>query len=169
MAMPNRTMFAVEAVGLAEIFKHTIGQTRLEGMVNYRLALSAPEGESTAGGKQALQHVTLIPEGRGAATMVIATANTVTKEAQLRAFACIAEMHRRRFKGALLLLDQQRYAGLLDKLAAFFNERGFTVVTTDRVPEAAPVRPAPRGRAKTVACVAALAGIALAVAIFALR
>jgi hypothetical protein len=167
MAMTNRTMFAVQAVGLAEIFKHTIGKTRLEGMVNYRLALSAPEGESTAGGKQALQHVTLIAEG-GGNTMVIATANTVTKEAQLRTFACIAEAHRRRFKGALLLLDQQRYGGLIDKLGAFFKERGFTVSTVDGLSDAAPARPA-HSRAKLVACAAALAGIAVCVAIFALR
>jgi hypothetical protein len=167
MAMTNRTMFAVQAVGLAEIFKHTIGKTRLEGMVNYRLELTAPEGESTAGGKQALQHVTLIPEGAGT-RLVIATANTVTNIAQVRSFSCVAEAHRRRFKGALLLLDQQRYGGLVEKLSAFFKERGFQVSTVDALPDAAPARGA-SSRARLVACAAALTGIAIGVVIFALR
>lgn len=105
-----------------------IGSQRLEGPVTYVPELSAPEGESTGGGKQALQHVKLVPDGGVGTTLVMGTANTLGKVAELRTFASLAEQHRRRFKGAAPPVERARYDELLSKVQAFFHEREFHVV-----------------------------------------
>jgi hypothetical protein len=63
MSKHNRTQFALQALGLAETFNATLASERVRGAVTYRVELSAPDGPSTAGGKQSTQHVKLIPEG----------------------------------------------------------------------------------------------------------
>src|SRR5438105_4208852 len=75
-ARPLQTQFAMRALGLAERFAQVCGAHGLDGDgVTYRLELAAPEGPSTGGGKQAVQHVKLVPN-RGT-TIVIGQANQV--------------------------------------------------------------------------------------------
>jgi hypothetical protein len=140
MSQTKHTMFASQAIGLAELFKFTIGRTKLEGPVNYVPELSAPEGESTAGGKQALQHVSLVAEG-GGARLVIGSANTVDKHAELRTYAHVVQIFKQRFKSASFDVDQSKYDKLLDQVRAFFAERGFQVSISDPPPPPA-ARPA---------------------------
>ncbi len=76
------TQVAQKAVSLAELFAARF-ERKLEGPVCFRVELSAPEGPSTAGGKQALQHIKLLPEGGGLA-VVIGSANTTRMTAEIR-------------------------------------------------------------------------------------
>lgn len=144
MSQSPRTMFAGQAVALAEIFKYTVGKTTLDGSgASYRLELSAPEGESTAGGKQALQHVSLV-RGDGAATLVMATANSKERQAEIRTYGYMTETYRRRFKGATFEIDKANYETVLQQVQKFFQEREYKISLAEipqaPVPAAAPTR-----------------------------
>src|SRR6201999_2214911 len=75
MSDAKRTQFAVRAITLAETFNVAMADERVRGPISYRVELSAPDGMSTAGGKQATQHVKLIPES-GGTTIVAGSANS---------------------------------------------------------------------------------------------
>ena len=102
MANVQRTMYAAQAVGFADLFKSLLGPVRLPGPVVYHPELSAPEGESTGGGKQATQHVMLVPDA-GGATLVMGSVNVKDKTAELRPFLAFEQMIVQRFKGKIEL------------------------------------------------------------------
>ena len=137
MALKKLTMVAAQAVSFAELFKVVFGDG-LQGPVAYRVELSEPDGPSTAGGKLALQHVKLIP-ANGGATIVIGSANTVEKTAELRSFAYLAAQHAQRFKGTPLPIDPARFNDLVTALKTFFTERGMVVTVLEALPVEAPV------------------------------
>jgi translation initiation factor IF-2 len=133
-----RTQIAMQALDFATVFNVLIGKERLGTTPSWRVEMSAPDGPSTAGGKQALQHVKLVPDGGGAVT-VAGSANTVDKTAELRTWEHLAQLHAARYKGAELPLDRVRYAALVKKMQAFFAEQGMQVTLVDapRAPTAA--------------------------------
>lgn len=138
MGEQQHTAFAGAAIGLAELFKYGFAKKRLEGPVGYTPELSAPEGSSTGGGKQALQHVKLVPDS--GATLVIGAANIVDKSCELRTFGHMDDVHRQRFKGQPFGVDPQKYGVLLEELRTFFVGQHYTVSMHDA---AAPARPLP--------------------------
>ena len=134
----KRTAFAMQALGLAETFNLMLQTERVKGPVTYRVELSAPDGMSTAGGKQATQHVKLIPEG-GGTTIVAGSANGAEKWAELRTFEHLKILHAQRFKGAEIPLNRVQYNELLEKLKSFFELNGHCSVRMAEVPrDAAP-------------------------------
>ena len=138
MSDPKRTAFAMQALGLAETFNIMLQAERVKGPVTYRVELSAPDGMSTAGGKQATQHVKLIPEG-GGTTIVAGSANGVDKVAELRTFEHLKLLHAQRFKGAEIPLNRVQYNELLEKLKSFFAQQGHCTVRMAELPrDAAP-------------------------------
>jgi translation initiation factor IF-2 len=136
--MPNkdRTEFAMRALTLAQTFNVTLQDERLRGAITYRVELSAPDGPSTAGGKQATQHVKLVPEG-GGATVVAGSANQAEAWAELRTFEHLQILHGQRFKGAEVPVNRVQYNELIKKLQAFFTEHGLHVRRA-RLPSGAP-------------------------------
>jgi hypothetical protein len=134
----QHTIFAGQALGLTALFQVGFGKKRLEGPVSYTPELSAPDGESTGGGKQALQHVKLVPDS--GATLVIGTANVVDKSCELRTFRHMDEVHRQRFKGRPFEADPAKYDQLIEELRGFFTGQHFTVSMHEA---AAPARPLP--------------------------
>ncbi len=126
----KRTMFASQAFSLAELFKIAVGNKPLDGPVAYVPELSAPEGESTGGGKQAVQHVKLVAGG-DAIPLVVGSANTFDKTAELRSYAFLVEVHQRRFKGSDLPVDRVAYDKFLDEVHRFFRDREFQVSRVD--------------------------------------
>jgi len=129
----KRTAFAMQALGLAETFNLMLQTERVKGPVTYRVELSAPDGMSTAGGKQATQHVKLIPEG-GGTTIVAGSANGAEKWAELRTFEHLKILHAQRFKGAEIPLNRVQYNELLEKLRGFFAAHGQCTVRMAEVP-----------------------------------
>jgi len=136
MSDPKRTAFAMQALGLAETFNIMLQAERVKGPVTYRVELSAPDGMSTAGGKQATQHVKLVPEG-GGTTIVAGSANQAEKWAELRTFEHLKLLHAQRFKGAEIPLNRVQYNELLEKLKAFFADK-CTVRVAEMPRDAAP-------------------------------
>ena len=55
-----QTQYSVKATDLAETFRSTVGRLRV-GPYAYAPDMTAPEGPSTGGGVQALQHLRLVP------------------------------------------------------------------------------------------------------------
>jgi hypothetical protein len=139
MSDRNRTAFALQALGLAESFNVMLAAERLKGRTTYRVELSAPDGPSTAGGKQATQHVKLVAEG-GGDTIVAGSANQAERWAELRSFEHLKRLHAQRRKGADIPLNRVQYNELLEKLRAFFVDKGCAV-------RMAPLPDAPMGRA----------------------
>jgi hypothetical protein len=127
----NRTAFALQALGLAEAFNVMLSGERVRGAVVYRVELSAPDGPSTAGGKQATQHVKLIPEseggGEGGAILVAGSVNQAESWAELRSFEHLKRLHAQRWKGAAIPLNRVQYDELLGKVRAFFADKDCTV------------------------------------------
>ncbi|MCA1665117.1 MAG: hypothetical protein LC659_12755 [Myxococcales bacterium] len=112
----------MQALGLAETFNLMLQAERVKGAVTYRVELSAPDGMSTAGGKQATQHVKLVPEG-GGSPIVAGSANQAENWAELRTFEHLKLLHAQRFKGAEIPLNRVQYNELLEKLEAFFADK----------------------------------------------
>lgn len=123
------TQVAAKAVSLAELFDARFEQG-LDGPVRFRVELSAPDGPSTAGGKQALQHIKLVPSISGPA-IVIGSANTILQQAEIRTFDHIAALYAQRFKGASIPVDVTRYQDLSQSLATFFKAMKMTVTFAD--------------------------------------
>lgn len=96
----------------------------------YRIDLTAPAGPSTAGGKQALQHIRLVPVD-GSPAIVIGSVSQPENSAEIRTFRHLAELHARRFKGARVPVDVNAYRELNRNLHAFFASQGFAVVMVD--------------------------------------
>jgi hypothetical protein len=141
MSVPRHTIFASQALGLAAMFQALTSKHRLGGNPAYLPQLAAPDGPSTGGGKQALQHVSLIPEG-GGDTIVIGSANTVEKRTELRSYRHVARTYSQRWRGAQLPFDKESYDELMKQIQAFFSSQSFTVTMLDVAAESE--RPAVR-------------------------
>jgi hypothetical protein len=145
MSDPKHTAFAMQALGLAETFNLMLQAERVKGPVTYRVELSAPDGMSTAGGKQATQHVKLVPEG-GGTTIVAGSANQAENWAELRTFEHLKILHAQRFKGAEIPLNRVQYNELLEKLKAFFADK--CTVRVAEMPRDAPPASSPASSSK---------------------
>jgi hypothetical protein len=139
------TMFAGKSVALAEVFKFTLGKEIFVGPSVCRLELSAPTEESTDGGRLAVQHVSIVPDGGGAAT-VIATAYQVDHRAEARQYEVVAEAYKRRFRTSDFPVNPGQFDEMTRKLKAFFTQFGFTYEVLPF--SAMPVRP-PGGPSRT--------------------
>ena len=124
------TQVAAKAVSLAELFEARFDKG-LDGPVRFRVVMSAPDGPSTAGGKQALQHIRLVPADGGGSAIVIGTADTVRHSAEIRTYEHVAELYAQRFRGARVPLDVPRYRELTQTLAVFFRAMKMTVAFAD--------------------------------------
>lgn len=67
----------------------------------YVVELMAPEGLSTGGGKQALQHLRLRPLRQGYAILIAGSVNPLEKHAELRTFEHAFLLHQIRFERPL--------------------------------------------------------------------
>jgi hypothetical protein len=119
------TMVAAKAVSLAELFVQSFDKG-LDGPVHFKVEMSAPDGPSTSGGKQALQHIKLIPDGGGMA-IVIGSADTTTAQAEVRTFDHIATLYGQRFRGAAIPIDAGKYNELSQTLSNFFRSMNMKV------------------------------------------
>jgi hypothetical protein len=164
MAVKKFTMFAAQAMGLAEIFQGVFAGG-LEGPILFKVELSAPDGPSTGGGKLALQHIKLLPPD-GGTTIVIGSANPVEKQVELRTHGYLANQHAQRFKGATLPIDVEKYKDLIKRLQFFFTDQGMAVVMVD-LPKVAeePAAPPPAQSTSPVVWVVLGAGVVIASAL----
>ena len=137
-----------------------------ERLVDFRIGaawwsveLTAPEGMSTAGGKQALQHLRLRPRRPGFTDFVGGSVDAGGKYAELRDYEYVCIVHALRFANQPLALSEAEWEQLLRRLEV---ELAGMEVATHRVSAPKEVR-AERARLKRVptAAIAAFAVITL--------
>ncbi len=111
-----RTQVASRAVVLGKAITAAFSSFRM-GAGAYTVDLQVPEGQSTAGGKQARQNLRLVPHSPGHAVIVAGTLDPVASSAEVRTFEHVAMLHEARFNRPLGFTAQE-YAGFLAKLEA---------------------------------------------------
>jgi hypothetical protein len=145
------THVAAKALSLAELFDERF-QDGLQGPVHFRVELSAPDGPSTGGGKQALQHLKLVPSNGGAA-IVIGTANAQAQTAEIRTFEQIADLYAQRYRGATIPVDVLKYRELCNDLASFLRAMKLNVSMVDVESSIERVPPVPGSNWQLIAIV----------------
>lgn len=133
MAGPIHTQFAMKALDLADLFKAIVGSEQLASTSGapFAVELSAPDGPSTGGGAQSVQHIRLVREGM---TVVAGSVDTVQKTAELRSFEYAGALHAQRWKGAMLPIDRAAYDAMITRLRNFVSGQGLSVVLKDAAP-----------------------------------
>ena len=120
-----QTQFSVQATDLAESFRSTVGRLRV-GPYAYAPDMTAPEGPSTGGGVQAMQHLRLVPPQTNMPTLVVGHVNPRERVAQLRTLEHVDAICRERFKlGAPL--DAAQYQTFLQSTQGFLAACGMRV------------------------------------------
>lgn len=132
MTEDKRTEFAMAAVDLASVFNTALADA---GVAGYSLQLTAPEGQSTGGGIQALQHVTLVHDA-GRASIVVGHCNNVEKKTELRTHDQVSGQFQQRFPDAAFPVERGQYQALMQRIEEFFRNQSFEVTTAR--PKAAP-------------------------------
>jgi hypothetical protein len=106
-----QTFHTIQASDLAATFNDALKRVRI-APGDYSAELTAPEGPSTAGGVQAMQHLRLVPREPGLPTLVVGHANHAEEKAELRTYEHLDAVHRQRFKKPLDL-DRTQYDDFL--------------------------------------------------------
>jgi hypothetical protein len=158
--LPFRQFTAVagQATDFALLFNATFS-SGFEG--RYRVDLTTPAGPSTAGGKQSLQHMRLVPLD-GSPAIVLGSVSPVLKSAEIRTFRHLSEIHARRF-GARVPLDMNAHRDLVRRMSQFFAQQQFSVVMVDVTETPMSDRPPPMPRSSSPTAWI-IAGVALALA-----
>jgi hypothetical protein len=106
-----QTFHTIQASDLAAAFNDALKRVRI-GPGEYSAELTAPEGPSTAGGVQAMQHLRLVPRQPGLPTLVVGHANHAEEKAELRTYEHLDAVHRQRFRRPLAI-DRGQYEDFL--------------------------------------------------------
>jgi hypothetical protein len=133
-AMPRqdlRTEYAMQAAGLADRFTEVFGRKRIGG--GFHTDMTAPDGPSTGGGVQMLQHVRLLWPKRGPA-VVMGSLDQIKMRATIRSYGYIASLAEER--GLDLSLTEADYEQLSGLVKKFFEEREVAVWFEDTPPKA---------------------------------
>lgn len=131
-----RTKFAIRALNLADVWKASFDELKLGGSVPRRAVLSVPEGQSTAGGAQAHQAISLVPEDLSKGILVAGSVDGASLTAELRGFAYLNETHRLRF-GRPIDLPAAAYQEFLQNAEGLLKTNGYTVTVVNQLPEKA--------------------------------
>jgi len=134
------TQYAQQGLDFATLFSAKFERQPISG---YKPHLREPP-ETTAGGRQAIQHIAFEPQIEGDPVLTVGYVNVVTKTAKLRTYDCLAEMFTMRFSNRVFGLDQRQYQAWFDKAAEFMRRQGLQIQIETRPPVAYSSRPPPR-------------------------
>jgi hypothetical protein len=123
-----QTQYSVQASDFADSYRATMGRLRV-GPHGYVPDVTAPEGPSTGGGVQALQHLRLVPPQPNLPTLVVGSVNGRDRQAELRTLEHVDAICRERFKQGAPL-DPGQYAAFLQSAQGFLNACGMRVAYT---------------------------------------
>ena len=153
----------MKAIDLASIFNQIVGAHPVAGVdgVPFTVALASPDGPSTGGGKQSVQHITLSREGL---VLVAGAADQNDRTAELRTFDHVSGTYAQRFRGSAVPLERAGYDAFLKRAREFFATQSLPVTLLDSAPVAASAPP--RGSGSMWIAAAALAAVAVAVSAY---
>ncbi len=135
-----RTQFSMRALDLADTFKFSLGSVPV-GV--YHPELTAPDGPSTGGGVQSVQHICLVAPNRP--SLVVGSANQVEHQVELRTFHHIDGGYRQRF-GRTVDVDVFTYDLFLQRARDFFEQQGLNVQIPPAPAPTAPIVAPPQAR-----------------------
>ncbi len=128
----KRTRYAKEGVDFAVLFAAKFLNVKVNG---HTPVLAAPEGVSTGGGAQALQHITLAPALDGEPAHTVGWVNCVNKSAKLRTFECVQQLYRMRPGAKHFGLTSVEYQDFFDRTLVFLKQRQLQVDIETRPPQ----------------------------------
>jgi hypothetical protein len=114
-----RTQVANQAASLAETVTDGFEEFHM-GAGDYRVELSTPDGPSTGGGAQAMQHLRLVPRRKGYSIVLAGTVNPVTSSGELRTYEHVAIQHELRFDKPIEITPDE-YTDFVKKCEVVFN------------------------------------------------
>ncbi len=120
-----RTQFSIQASTLADSYGTTVGRLRV-GPHDYVPDMTAPDGQSTGGGVQALQHLRLVPSLANMPTLLVGHANQRDGAAELRTWEHVDAICRERYKQAAPI-DPAQYQQFLQSAEGFLAACGLRV------------------------------------------
>lgn len=131
MTQPVYTAFAGQAIQLADIFRMFVGQQPVAGtdVRPFVAALMTPDGPSTGGGVQALQHITFSRDGR---SFVVGSLDPKVASVELRGYATIAQQYNERF-GDPMPISVTEYEAFTKRVRAFCQTKQLVLVIKDTV------------------------------------
>lgn len=169
-----RTEFSLQASSLADSYRNTVGRLAV-GPHGYRPDMTAPEGQSTGGGVQAMQHLRLVPPTANMPTILVGHANQRDRVAEVRTWEHVDAICRERFKQGAPL-DPASYQEFLQAAQGFLAACGLRVsvvptpetmrgAMTDRAATDEPLA-APNSRAVALGITGTAIALAVAVAVW---
>jgi hypothetical protein len=166
-----RTQFSIQASTLADSYRDTVGRLHV-GPHGYSPDMTAPEGQSTGGGVQAMQHLRLVPPQPNMPT-IVGHANQRDRAAELKTWEHVDAIYRERFKQGVPL-DPAAYQEFLQGAQGFLAAVGLrvTVVPTPdemRLPSAMQqeeAEPAPKRSFLALGLAGGAVALAVAVAVW---
>jgi hypothetical protein len=165
-----QTVHALQASDLAAALNESLQKMRI-APGDYVPELTAPQGPSTAGGVQAMQHLRLVAGQSGLPTLVVGYANHAAGTAELRNYEYVDAVFRQRFHRPLAL-DRAQYdafLGLAQQVFTVLRLQTSIVGPPANLDEKEPDVPAPAALSKmTIAVVVAIAFLILAITTWAL-
>jgi hypothetical protein len=166
-----RTQFSIQASTLADSYRGTVGRLRV-GTHGYCPDMTAPEGPSTGGGVQSMQHLRLLPPQANMPTILVGHANQRDGAAELRTWEHVDAICRERFKQGAPF-DPAAYQEFLQAAQGFLAACGLKVSlapTPDEMrlpPPAEQEEPAPpQPRSAALGVVGGAIALAVAVAVW---
>lgn len=129
-----RTRVAMRGLTLSDRFNSFFEADRVSG---YQLRLLEPAGESTGGGKQATQHLTLQSGMPGDPVLTVGWVNCANDNVKLRTYGCMQQLIARRFGKRTVVLDAAAYREFFDKATDYFEKNGMHVSIEEEPPEVA--------------------------------
>ena len=91
----------------------------------------------TAGGTQANQSISLVPDDKAHGILVAGMVNGALMNAELRGYPYLADTHRMRFGGKKLTIPEEAYRKFLDEAKLCLEGNGITVTVVNQLPERA--------------------------------
>jgi hypothetical protein len=164
-----QTHHTIEANELADAVNASLGRVRL-APGDYVPSLTAPEGPSTGGGVQALQHLRLVPQQAGFQTLLVGSANQVEGVGELRSYDYVNAAYQARFRKPVPL-DPNAYAEFLQMAKSLLEVMRLRVSVANTPDDLAvsnppsPLLAEPRPGRKGTPIVLAVVAIALSLAL----
>lgn len=132
-----RTKFAMRALDLGDVFTATFSDYKVAGRSgagDRRVELAVPEGQSTAGGAQANQAISLVADDPQQGILVAGHVNGAQLTAELRGYPYMNETHKLRF-GKPIDIAEAVYLKFLERAEQLLKTNGYTVRVVNQIPE----------------------------------
>ena len=155
MTTESRTSFAMAAMDFAGMFNAFFSEKPVAGFIS---ELTSPEGQSTGGGVQARQHITMTHQVESK-NLVVGSCNNVEKKVELRSYEYVAGQYKQRYGGEAFPVGRAEYEDLVKHFNNFFTSKSLTVSMIAEKKASAPTPAARAGKSSTGLIIGIVVGL----------